>query len=62
MTFKYGKILVIAAEHDGRCEMCSKTAELRPYGPNGANVCFECAMKDEDNAARMFRKRLDGDS
>jgi ribosome-binding protein aMBF1 (putative translation factor) len=62
MTGKYGKIFVIAAEHDGRCEMCSKTAELRPYGKNAANVCFECAMKDEANTKAMFLKRLEGDA
>ena len=27
------------------CHYCGPTdRELRPYGPNGANVCFPCAM------------------
>ena len=53
--------LVIAGEEDARCEDCGKIDELRPYGRNGANVCFDCAMKDEANAARMFRARIAGD-
>jgi|KBSMisStaDraftv2_1062788.scaffolds.fasta_scaffold157156_3 hypothetical protein len=62
MTFriKDGPI-VIAAENSAACEMCGKHDELRPYGPNGANVCFDCAMKDKANAAAMFKRRLAGD-
>jgi ribosome-binding protein aMBF1 (putative translation factor) len=60
MTFKIGPVLVIAPEDDGKCEMCGRVEELRPYGPNGMNVCFDCAMKDEETAAEMFRKRLEG--
>jgi hypothetical protein len=62
VTFKIDKNLVIAAEGDARCEDCGKIDELRPYGRNGANVCFDCAMKDEANAKEMFLKRLEGDS
>jgi len=50
----------IAPEPPGRCEMCGKRAELRPYGPNGANVCFDCGIKDEPTAARLFAKRVLG--
>ncbi len=62
MTFKIGNTLVIAAEGKAKCEECGKADELRPYGKNGANVCFACAMKDEKNAMAMFIKRLDGDA
>jgi hypothetical protein len=62
MSRKVGKVFVIEGERGGKCEECGKTDELRPYGKNGANVCFECAMKDEDNAKAMFRKRINGDS
>jgi hypothetical protein len=62
MTFKIDKTLVIAGERDGKCEACGAIDELRPYGKNGANVCFACAMKDEVNAKEMFRKRMEGDS
>jgi hypothetical protein len=52
---------VIAAENSARCEDCGVIDELRPYGKNGANVCFDCAMKDEANAAAIFKQRLAGD-
>lgn len=60
MTHKRGNTLVISEEGDGECEMCGKSDELRPYGPNGENVCFDCAMKDEAAALRQFEKRLRG--
>lgn len=27
-----------------KCLHCDKTTDLRPYGPRGAMVCFECTM------------------
>jgi hypothetical protein len=47
-------------EFDGKCEMCGKAEELRPYGPNNENICFDCAMKDEATAARKFREMFEG--
>lgn len=44
---------------DGKCSECGKVEELRPYGKNGAFVCFDCAMKDEEEATRQFKKILD---
>jgi len=43
-----------------KCHYCPTTAELRPYGPNGAWVCFECAMKPENRAEteRQFNAQL----
>lgn len=35
---------VIAQEPDQMCEMCGKIDECRPYGPNGEQICFDCAM------------------
>lgn len=38
-----------------RCIHCgSSERELRPYGPNGADVCFPCVMGDD---APVERKR-----
>jgi hypothetical protein len=62
MTYKIKNTLVIASEPDSKCELCGKVDELRPYGPQGANVCFACAMLDEENAKAMFKKRMRGDS
>lgn len=45
---------------DGKCEMCGKNDELRPYGPNNENICFDCAMKDEVTAKKKFHEFLKG--
>jgi len=60
MTFKSGNTLFICDEAPAKCEACGKVDELRPYGKNGAKVCFDCAMKDEATTAKMFEKRLRG--
>lgn len=52
--------LVIETEPENKCEMCGQTAELRPYGPKGENVCYPCGMKDEAAAIRAFLQRLRG--
>ena len=44
-----------------KCELCGATKELRPYGPTGENVCFDCAMKDEAAAKRGFRRLVLGE-
>ncbi len=40
----------------GTCALCRKKKELRPYGPNGENICFDCGMKDEQNTKLRFSK------
>jgi hypothetical protein len=45
---------IIFQEKPQQCDDCGKVAELRPYGPGGAKVCFECGMKDEEGARRRF--------
>jgi hypothetical protein len=44
---------------DGECAFCGKADELRPYGPNNENICFDCAMKDEATTARKFSEFLE---
>jgi hypothetical protein len=44
----------------GICEICKKEDELRPYGPNGENICFECGMKDEETTKKQYLKILNG--
>lgn len=44
------------------CYYCKTTKDLRPYGPAGAPVCFDCAMGDPDREAeakRQFGAQLD---
>lgn len=44
------------------CHYCTETGDLRPYGPRGSMVCFECAMETPERKAeteRNFRVQLD---
>jgi hypothetical protein len=52
----------IASEEHRPCELCGKVKECRPYGPQGEQVCFDCAMKDEPAAHRGFLKYVMGHS
>lgn len=36
------------------CQMCGAMAELRPYGPGGLYVCFDCGMKSPKTAETML--------
>lgn len=45
-------------QDDAACELCGKVEELRPYGPQGESICFDCGMKDEETTKRMFIKRI----
>jgi len=60
MSKLVGNTFVIEGEPSAACELCGKLAELRPYGPGGKNVCFECGMKDEALAVRQLERRMDG--
>jgi hypothetical protein len=44
-----------------KCELCGEIEELRPYGPNGENVCFPCGMKDKAAVSRGFRRLIEGE-
>jgi hypothetical protein len=41
-----------------KCELCGKLDELRPYGPMGESVCYDCGMKDENAVERGMKLRL----
>lgn len=60
MTKRIGDIIIFCNEGPGPCQLCGKIEELRPYGPGGKKVCYECAMKDEEEARRQFRKQILG--
>jgi len=55
------KLGIIEAEKPQQCDLCGKIAELRPYGPNGEVVCYECGMKDEAAMERGFRRHVLGE-
>jgi hypothetical protein len=52
----------IAPELDQICELCGIIAECRPYGPNDEQICFDCAMKDEDTTERKMAEYIFGES
>lgn len=47
----------IAREEDTVCEVCGTIDECRPYGPNGEQVCFNCAMATPESKA-IAEKRM----
>lgn len=51
---------VIEREKPQQCDLCGNVAELRPYGPNGEMVCFDCGMKDPAAAERGFARTVLG--
>lgn len=52
---------VIQATDPRKCELCGKTAETRPYGPNGEEICFACGMQDEETTSRRFSQHVLGE-
>ena len=60
MSERIGKTFIICPEKPQQCDFCGEIRELRPYGPNGECICFDCGMKDEETTQKMFRKKLEG--
>jgi hypothetical protein len=56
MTRIANGILIIEPEPEGNCELCGKKAELRPYGANGENICYECGEKDPETTERRMHE------
>lgn len=56
---KVGNILFIREEKPQQCDDCGKIAELRPYGKNGACICFECGEKDPEMTKQMCIKHIE---
>lgn len=48
------EIVILEPPPSEVCEFCGEQDELRPYGPNGEWVCFDCAMLDEEAAGEKF--------
>ena len=62
MTHRVGDKLILCVEPPQQCDLCGKVDELRPYGPNGEAICFDCGMKNPQARDRAFIKRLEGGS
>ena len=52
---------VIAEEPPQQCEMCGAIEECRPYGLNDEQICFECAMKDEETTRKKMAAYIFGE-
>jgi len=54
VTKRIGNVIILEPEQPQQCDLCGKVDELRPYGPNGSVICFDCAMEDQAGTeARM---------
>ena len=60
MSRREGDVFVAEPEEPQQCDDCGGVEELRPYGPGGSMVCFDCAMKDPKGTEARFEQRLDG--
>jgi hypothetical protein len=60
MTMKIGDTVIIAAEDDRECELCGVMDECRPAGPNGEQVCYDCALKNPAAMHRYTERLLGG--
>jgi hypothetical protein len=61
MSRRIGNVIIIEEKKPQQCDLCGKIAELRPYGPNGECICFECGMKNKDVTDRKMGEILFGD-
>lgn len=54
---------IIAPQPDECCEMCGSIDECRPYGPDGANICFTCATTkcDPKEVEKRMAKHIFGE-
>lgn len=46
-------------ESEDKCELCGTVAELRPYGPNGENICCPCGDKNPEAMYARMNQALD---
>lgn len=60
MTRRVGNVVIIEPTEDAVCELCGKVAELRPYGPNGENICYGCGEKDKAITKKKMHEMLFG--
>lgn len=51
---------IIQEESPQACTMCGVIDECRPYGPNDEEICFECAMKDEETTKQKMTEYIFG--
>jgi len=52
------KAILLGEKNMGICEYCGKIDDLRPYGKDGANICYDCGMLPEN--FDEVNKRING--
>jgi hypothetical protein len=60
MTRKISDTVYIEDTPPATCELCGVVSELRPYGPGGKWICFDCGMKDKETTNAAFKALIDG--
>ena len=60
MSERIGNVFVVQEETPHQWDDCGEIAELRPYGPNGSAICFDCGMKDEAGTAARYDAIIKG--
>lgn len=55
-------VIIDATLPPAECAYCHQVKDLRPYGKDGARICFDCAMKPENKETTelMLQNVLDG--
>jgi hypothetical protein len=61
MSERIGNLIIIKEEPPDVCDQCGKVDELRPYGPKGELICYDCAQKNPEVSERMMKRILFGD-
>ena len=60
MSHRDGDYFIATHTRHGPCELCGVVAELRPYGPNGENICEPCGRKNPEATERAIRRAMKG--
>jgi hypothetical protein len=53
-------VFVVEPEPPAACALCGAIEELRPYGPNGESICFDCGMANRETTDAAFQARMAG--
>jgi hypothetical protein len=62
MSKRINDIGIICKEKEMICFECGKIAEVRPYGPNGSEICFSCGQKNPRETKIQMSMKLFGET
>lgn len=49
---------VVRREEPGKCELCGRIAETRPYGPNNEEICTRCGVMNWETTQRKIAEAM----